>query len=441
MQHIHLTCSGCAMPRRHCAADAAHISNPCEGISSALDSLSLDTALTDISNTLTAAAPDKGETQLALKARRGRKAFSAASSDLQGADSIVRCSGIEAAACTDGGAEHEADCILRAAPRRTAAICTSARRGRKMESPEAESADTSTEVADTDSEGELPLATVTAAKSARTLRLGRYKDGGSRQECSTADSHTPLASARRSGKGCTVVDENAVVATPAQQTTVRRASRFAAMQAPAAAAPLTELPRRAAARAAAPSTAGQPVRSRPSGDDQDALQHPLGKRGKSRVNFAAEPSSPEPALHMPSRQPQMAARKKPTGICARKGTRNAASVITRHSDAAEAGGAGEASCKGMPFVIHRAPEMGDAEGDVGEFGARMRALALEGDCLGGPSRHSASGGGATQHGPVLLVLDGELQSLPWESLPTLQEQGYSVLSLQAFSIWYDVVML
>ncbi|CAL8470074.1 g9616 [Coccomyxa elongata] len=408
--------------RRHCAADAAHTSDPCDAISSALDSLSLDTALTDISNTLTAAAPGRGKMQVALKARRGRKASPTALSDLQEADCIVRCSAIEAAAGTDAVAEHEADCIPRAAPRRAAAMRTSARRGRKVESSEAESADTSIEVAATDSEGELPMATVTAAKSARTLRLGQNKDSGSRQECSTADAETPMAPARRSGKGCMVVDENAVLATPAQQTIVRRASRFAAMQAPAAAAPLTELPRRAAARAA-PSRAAQPVRSRPLGDDQDALPHPPGKRGKSRVSFAAEPSSPEPAPHMPSRQPQTAARKKPTGVHARKGTRTGASVTTRHSDAAEAGGAGEASCKGTPFVIHRAPEMGGAEGDVGELGVRMRALALEGDCLGGPSHHSASGGGVTQHGPVLLVLDGELQSLPWESLPMLQEQG------------------
>ncbi|BDA44094.1 probable separin at C-terminar half [Coccomyxa sp. Obi] len=403
--------------RRHCAADAAHTRDPCDGLSNALDSLSLDTALTDISNTLTAASSGRGKKQVALKARRGRPATAAALPDLQEADCIVRCFETEAADGTDAVSEHEADCILRAAPPRAAARRS---QGRNVESPEAESADTGTEVADTDSEGELPVATVTAAKSARTLRLGRYKDSGSRQENSTVDTQTPKAPAP-SGRGCAVVDENAVIATPAQRTTVRRASRFAAMQAPAAAAPLTELPRRAPARAAAPSTAAQPLRSRPVENDQNALPRPAGKRGKSRVSFAAK-ASPEPGLHMPSLQLQTAARKKPTCGGARKSSRKVVSVAVLHSDAAkdEAGRAGEASCKGTPFVIHRAPDLGDVEGEVGELGAHMRALALEGDCLGGPSHQSASGGQAT--GPVLLVLDGELQSLPWESLPALQQQ-------------------
>ena len=425
MQQTHLTACGCAMPRRHRAADAAHTCNPCDDVSSALESLNLDTALMDISNTLAPAAPEGGRKHAAVRARRGRPArAAAAASDLEEADCIIRGFADEAAVGTDAAAELEADCMLRAAPRRAAATRASAPRGRKVEPPEAESADTSTEVADTDSECELPPATVTAVRSTRTLRLGRCKGGGSRLDCSTADAQTPMAPARPSGRGCAVVDENAVLATPAQRTTVRRASRFTAMQAPLRAAPLTELPRRSAARAMASTTSARPLLSQPVKNDHQALPQPGGKRGKSRVSSAAQ-DSPEPALHMSSRLLQTAAREKPTGAGSKKGIRRGASVGVRHSNAAEgeAGRAGKPSCKATPFVIHRAPDLGDAEGDVGELGARMHALALEGDCTGGPSHQSVSGGKATERSPVLLVLDGELQSLPWESLPALQGQG------------------
>jgi hypothetical protein len=114
-----------------------------------------------------------------------------------------------------------------------------------------------------------------------------------------------------------------------------------------------------------------------------------------------------------------------------------------------AGTAGLPSGKGgaTPFVLRRGPEA-----EINQLGARMRAMALEetgaqtdrvgtdggnvgqrgveadGEC-GGEDVMGHAGGAPLERNPMLLVLDAELQELPWESLPSLRSQRYLSLSL------------
>ena len=170
--------------------------------------------------------------------------------------------------------------------------------------------------------------------------------------------------------------------TPVLGTTARKASRFAGMQTGCLqAAPATEAPDQAARRRppkAFPRTALPPARKR---------------------SAAAEPSA---RSHGPAQQ--------------REGPRRA----TTCSKAASADTAA------TPFVLRRKPADAslDAPADpVANLGARMRGLALGSSQAGlGRGDGGAEADGRAQRGPVLLVLCGRLQSLPWESLPRLQRQ-------------------
>lgn len=69
---------------------------------------------------------------------------------------------------------------------------------------------------------------------------------------------------------------------------------------------------------------------------------------------------------------------------------------------------------------------------VSQLQARFDALAIEESQSQGSDRQGqrAAGGGKDgqpmavllDHLPTLLVLDGELQRIPWESMPALQQQ-------------------
>ena len=54
--------------------------------------------------------------------------------------------------------------------------------------------------------------------------------------------------------------------------------------------------------------------------------------------------------------------------------------------------------------------------EMGNLASKMRNLALEGE----EETFEAEPG--CDRGPVILILDDALQSLPWESLPGLQKQ-------------------
>ena len=421
----------CAVARRQYPAELLHASSPREdGISSALSSLSLNSALADISNTVAAAPPSRAKRQAAPKARRGRTATQAAPPEQEEADCVTRSSVPEADAGADAlweEAQDEASCTLRAAPRRSraAAARPSAPPNNMQESAKEVPASDSDGIEKTDSDGDLPAAAQPAASSARGLRLSRSRNTDGREPSSSAAAKTPatVRKARISG------DENAAVSTPAQLTTVRRGSRFAAMQTPAVTAGRTQLPPRVPA-SRLPLTAAQPLRLRPKENLQQEALDEAGKRDKARVSFAVD-QQPAPGLETPSLQQRTVSRKKRVGTgTASKAARKEASSATDSGYAAEvaldAGTGQEGGCKGAaPFVIHRAPDLADLEGEVGDLGARMRALALSGGGLTGPADESAGGRQGTERSPVLLILDGELQSLPWESLPSLQRHRYS----------------
>ncbi len=72
---------------------------------------------------------------------------------------------------------------------------------------------------------------------------------------------------------------------------------------------------------------------------------------------------------------------------------------------------------------------------MGSLGTRLRAMSLGADSKQQVPGKSAGKGetpayAPLQRGPVLLILDERLQSLPWESLPALRSQRY-VLILQS----------
>ena len=80
---------------------------------------------------------------------------------------------------------------------------------------------------------------------------------------------------------------------------------------------------------------------------------------------------------------------------------------------------------------------------VSQLQARFDALALEEGqgqdevTLEEQNVGGNEGGGAVgsllDHHPTLLVLDGELQTMPWESLPSLKHLRYHILSFLAFA--------
>lgn len=187
-------------------------------------------------------------------------------------------------------------------------------------------------------------------------------------------------------------------ATP-QTCRARTGGRFAAMR--GGAAPMTQAPDQARRRpAAAPLTALPPARHR-------------------RVAFAATPNQP-----------------RPDGGCAHGRTaRRAVTGVRRERLLPSAAGAkGEERAGGVgedgrtPFVLRRkagAPDLDEAGASaVGNLGARMRALGLGQDRPGADVSGGLGGEGEgdLDRGPVLLVLDGHLQSLPWESVPQLRGQ-------------------
>lgn len=66
---------------------------------------------------------------------------------------------------------------------------------------------------------------------------------------------------------------------------------------------------------------------------------------------------------------------------------------------------------------------------VSQLQARFDALAIDESQLQGDERQDQSGDGKggqpmLDHLPSLLVLDGELQRIPWESIPSLQPQRW-----------------
>ncbi len=413
------------MDRR--AAEALRAGNPGDGdsICSVMGGLSLSSALTDISNTA-AAPPGRGRKQApAQKARRGRAAPKAA--ELEEADCVSRSCVAEADG--DGGslwavAQDEAWCTLRAAPRKSgraaAARPPAPTKATRASAKEVASASESDAVEETDSDEDAPEAAKPAGTSTSGLRLSRSRDTSSHDP---PPAKTPAAVKISRAGG----DENAAVATPAQPRTARQGSRFAAMQTPAASAQGAQLPPIAAASRLPPTTV-PPLRPRPPGNAQYEAPPDAGKRarGRSRVSFAAS-AQPAPVPETPAVQPRTAARKKAGAATAGKSTRRQASLGMDAGSAAEAGDEAEASAgKGTtrrsaaPFVIHRAPDLGELEGEVGDLGPRMRALALGSGGLVGPGKESAGGSKGAERGPVLLILDEELQSLPWESLPALQ---------------------
>jgi hypothetical protein len=167
----------------------------------------------------------------------------------------------------------------------------------------------------------------------------------------------------------------AVPATPLQQPTARKGSRFAGMQTGCLAAPATEAPDQAARRrppaGAQPRTALLPMRNRSA-----ALHAEQGAGGAKEAGQRAR-------------------------TCGKK--------------AAEAAR--------TPFVLRRkAPDPDGAGADVARLGARMRGLALGSGGARAAAGSPEGGCGQPGRGPVLLVLDAVAQSLPWESLPRLQQQ-------------------
>ena len=79
-----------------------------------------------------------------------------------------------------------------------------------------------------------------------------------------------------------------------------------------------------------------------------------------------------------------------------------------------------------PFKLHRAP-LEELDMSVGSLGTRLRAMSLGAES--GQQAPDKSDGklekaadAPMQRGPVLVILDERLQSLPWESLPALRSQ-------------------
>ena len=63
---------------------------------------------------------------------------------------------------------------------------------------------------------------------------------------------------------------------------------------------------------------------------------------------------------------------------------------------------------------------------MGNLASQMRALALEGNDQSDPGTRSR----AAERGPLLLILDDCLQSLPWESLAGLELQRQAQITLK-----------
>lgn len=420
--------SACAVSRREVESAAAQPeSDPCESITSTLGGLSLDSALTDISNTaVTAPAACRKRQQRAPKnTRRGRNGAAAAAEDE--ADCVVR-SAVEPsdakAEAVLAAAEEEAGCVLRAAPRRSTRAAPARSAARRSEAASDEPVAATELLRETDSEEDV--------LAAPQLSLCRQRgdqpqtSGSSDSNAAAAAVSTPAPLRIRSSLRAPSAggDENAIPATPAVPTAARRGSRFAAMQVQAGEAPQTGLlPPRARAAAAGPATAAAPSRVRRASDRHiegaptAAGERPGAPGKKKQVSFAAD-AQLGPAPQTPAVQPLAAsrvkastARKKSSAAKARQGPSNAEAPT---ADGREAGG-----CT-TPFVIHRAADLGDLGPDVGDLGARIRALALDGsDTAMVPDEP------VLERGPVLLILDRELQSLPWESLPALQRQRYA----------------
>ena len=78
-----------------------------------------------------------------------------------------------------------------------------------------------------------------------------------------------------------------------------------------------------------------------------------------------------------------------------------------------------------PFILHRAP----LEGLDATVGTHMRALSLSAAEQQRPQQMPATAAPQQEvappmqrRGPVVLILDDSLHSLPWESLPALRSQ-------------------
>ena len=191
---------------------------------------------------------------------------------------------------------------------------------------------------------------------------------------------------------------NVAEATP-QPSRARTDSRFAGMQ--GGGAPMTQAPDHARRRqAAVPLTVLPPARQ------------------NRRVAFAA---TPDQARLDGGCAPGRIARRAMTGV--RRERLPPSGAKSRDG----AGGVSEDSR--TPFVLRRKaglPSLDEAgEAAVGNLGARMRALGLGQDRPPGAASKDIDGAEEEEgmdRGPVLLVLDGHLQSLPWESLPQLRSQ-------------------
>lgn len=75
-------------------------------------------------------------------------------------------------------------------------------------------------------------------------------------------------------------------------------------------------------------------------------------------------------------------------------------------------------------MLHRAALEG-LNADVGSLGTRLRAMSVSSkdeQHVLSDSRKYTTPAASLQRGPVLVMLDDNLQALPWESLPALRCQ-------------------
>lgn len=385
---------------RCCRALAAEAAQHNQGLSAAAQGTA-QPPLADISN---AAQPPKRSSHAPKAGRRAAAEEGAA----QEAGSVLRSSTSGAGPAHSVGAhadllaiaEEEACCIVRSAaadaPRRTTRA--SAARG-KAAAAAVRSGSGAEQACDQD-DGRAASSAVKAslrkAKPAKqesevlTAALGAMSLGSSEaavaaEACSApeAAAPSPAAAKRRSGaksghSGPSMGEAvGAVPATPLQRT-AHKGSRFAGMQTGCLAAPLTEAP-------------NQAVRRRP-------------------------PTGAQPRTALPPTRNRSAA----AALHAEQGAGGRKEAAQR----ARTCGKGAAEAARTPFVLRRkAPDLDRASADVAHLGARMRGLALgSGSALAATTGSPEHSGGQPGRGPVLLVLDAAAQSLPWESLPRLQQQ-------------------
>jgi hypothetical protein len=318
----------------------------------------------------------------------------------------------------------EADCVLRAAPRRSTRAASKSSLKQPADSESSPGADEG--LAGPSSQALMPQSS-RAEGSSGQAGSPRQSGGGKENNMKPAvESATPTTGLPGRAR---VLKAKSMSTTVAPATTGRR-SRFAAMR-PQPSSPAMQQPSDGASTAATadrspapPATATAEPRIAASMTVRRAV------RSQRQVTFAGAGAlqAPQAPAQVPSTPAQRRSMRTRAASSDHGGGRKAAG-----------GGAGGVVQEGQasgstPFTLHRLAPAGDLEEGMEVLGARLHGLALDSGevppMMAAPAQPALGGCIETlERGPVLLILGSDLHSLPWESLPCMQNQRYCALSI------------